>query len=88
MASAFDTLRNPGHTRLNAVYGSDIGHWDVTVMSDILHEAHEPVDKGLITKKDFRDFVFGNPARLWTATNPDFFRGTAVEAAVTRELAA
>ncbi len=88
MASAFDTLRNPGRTRLNAVYGSDIGHWDVTVMNDILHEAHEPVDKGLITQKDFRDFVFGNPARLWTATNPNFFHGTAVEAAVAKELRA
>ena len=27
-------------------------------------------------------FVFTNPARLWTAVNPDFFRGTPVESAV------
>jgi hypothetical protein len=27
--SAFDAPANPGNVRFNAVYGSDIGHWDV-----------------------------------------------------------
>jgi len=36
----------------------------------------------------FRDFVFANPVRLWTALNPDFFKGTAVEGSVAKLLAA
>jgi predicted TIM-barrel fold metal-dependent hydrolase len=31
---------------------------------------------------DFRDFTFTNPARLWSETNPGFFRGTVVERAL------
>ena len=31
--------------------------------------------------ENFRDFVFTNPVKLWTANNPDFFKGTAVEKA-------
>jgi predicted TIM-barrel fold metal-dependent hydrolase len=85
-ASAFDTLRNPGHARLHATFGSDIGHWDVPVMDEVLEELYEPLEHGLITAEDLRDFVFANPARLWTSTNPDFFRGTAVEQAVLRVL--
>ena len=82
--SAFDRQRNPGRCRFNAVYGSDIGHWDVPLMRDVLEEAYEPVEKGLMTTADLRDFVFTNPVRLWTANNPDFFRGTVVEQAVAK----
>ena len=32
--------------------------------------------------------MFANPARFWTATNPDFFAGTAVERPVTELLGA
>jgi hypothetical protein len=41
-----------------------------------------------MTEADFRDFVFCNPVKLWTALNPDFFKGTVVESAVSRYLAA
>jgi hypothetical protein len=78
-ASAFDTVRNPGHLRLNAVFGSDIGHWDVPLMEQVLEEVYEPLEEGLITAADLRDFVFANPVRLWTSANPQFFKGTAVE---------
>lgn len=81
-ASAFDTLRNPLNVRFNAFYGSDIGHWDVVDMSEVFDEASELLDEGLVTEADFRDFVFANPAHLWTSGNPDFFAGTAVEEAV------
>jgi hypothetical protein len=40
------------------------------------------VEHGLIGEDDFRDFVFANPARLWTSMNPHFFNGTVVEGAV------
>ena len=68
-----------GNARLNAVYGSDIGHWDVPDMAEVLAEVLEPLEAGLMTQEDFRAFVFENPARLLTANNPDFFRGTIVE---------
>jgi hypothetical protein len=37
--------------------------------------------------EDFRAFVFDNPVRMLTSLNPDFFRGTAVEAEVKSFLA-
>jgi predicted TIM-barrel fold metal-dependent hydrolase len=81
-AAAFDLKRNPFGARLNAIFGSDIGHFDVPDMSEVALEAHEMVEHGMISEDDFRDFVFANPARLWTALNPNFFKGTPVESAV------
>jgi len=83
-AWAFD---RHGHHRLNPIFSSDVGHFDVTDMSEVLEEAHELVEHDLITLDDFREFVFGNAARLHTALNPDFFKGTVVEHAVAKELA-
>jgi hypothetical protein len=85
-ASAFDRTRNPLAARLNAIYGSDIGHFDVPDMSQVTAEAYEPVEHGAMTEEDFCDFVFTNPIRLWTAVNADFFKGTVVESAVSRYL--
>ena len=62
--------------------------WDVPDILDVVPEAHELVDDGLVDDRDFRDFVFTNPVALWTALSPSFFDGTAVEGAVARELAA
>jgi hypothetical protein len=55
-------------------------------MTEVTEEAYEAVEQGLITSDDFRDFVFTNPAALWTALNPDFFKGTRVEQAVAKAL--
>ena len=79
---AFARDVNPLGARLNALFSSDIGHWDVPVLADVSWEAHEGVRKGRISEGDFRDFVFENPARFWSSTNPDFFAGTRVERAV------
>ena len=87
-AWAFNSRVNPFGARLNAIFSSDIGHWDVPDMTEVTEEAYELVEHGLITEADFRDFVFANPARLWTAMNPDFFKGTAVENGVKKFLAA
>jgi predicted TIM-barrel fold metal-dependent hydrolase len=78
-AWAFNTKSNPYRARLNAVFGSDIGHFDVPDMTKVLTEAWELVDEKLISEADFRDFVFANPVRLWAGNNPDFFKGTVVE---------
>lgn len=86
-AWAFDTRVNPTGARLNAVFSSDIGHWDVPDMREVLEEAYGLVERGLISESDFRRFVFTNPMRLLTEVNPDFFVGTTVEGAVGAELA-
>jgi predicted TIM-barrel fold metal-dependent hydrolase len=83
-AVGFDTRLLPGGRRLNAIFSSDFGHWDVTDMGDILHEAYELVEEGILSPEDFRRFVFDNPVELFTGMNPDFFEGTAVAAAVAR----
>jgi hypothetical protein len=82
VAWAFDTRVNPMGARLRAMFSSDLGHWDVTRMDAVLAEAHELVERQLIGEDDFRDFVFTHPARFYTSVNPDFFRGTRVEAEV------
>ena len=81
-AWAFNTTVTPGHSRLHAILGTDIGHFDVTDMSGVVAEAWELVEDGMINEADFRDFTFANPVGLWAANNPDFFKGTAVEGAV------
>ena len=79
---ALDGKGNPFGLRLNAFFSSDIGHWDVPHLSEVLLESHQLVDKGLLTDADYRDFVFTNPARLHLEMNPHFFDGTPVEGAV------
>jgi hypothetical protein len=69
------------------MFSSDIGHWDVPDMSEILGEAWELVEDGLIGEADFREFVFANPVRFYTSANPDFFRGTRCEEAAARLVA-
>jgi predicted TIM-barrel fold metal-dependent hydrolase len=79
---AFNTKVNPFGARLNAMMGSDIAHWDVPDMTEVLEEAWEMVDRGWIDETDFTRFTFTNPARFYTRTNPGFFKGTTVERAV------
>ena len=68
----------PLDARINALFSSDIGHFDVVDMCDPLPEAYELVEDGHITESDFSDFVFGNAVRLWGTQNPRFFEGTRV----------
>jgi hypothetical protein len=86
-AWAFNRKANPFSARLGAIFGSDIGHFDVPDMTEVLHEAYELVEDGLMSDEDFRDFVFVNPIKLWAGGNPNFFKGTTVEAEVARVLA-
>ncbi len=83
---AFSSKVNPFGARLQPLFSSDIGHWDVPDMKEVVAEAYEPVEKGLITEEDFRDFMFTNPVSLHAGMNPDFFKGTAVETEVARGL--
>ncbi|HTO11568.1 MAG TPA: amidohydrolase [Candidatus Binatia bacterium] len=78
-AWAFKREANPMGARLNAIFSSDIGHFDVPDMAAVVPEAYELVEHGLIDDHDFRDFMFANAVRFWGEVNPDFFKGTAVE---------
>jgi len=79
---------NPFGAKLNALYSSDIGHFDVIDMRDPLAEAHELVDDGVISEDNFRDFTFANSVHLWGTQNPRFFEGTTVAKAAAEELTA
>jgi predicted TIM-barrel fold metal-dependent hydrolase len=71
-------LHGPG-AELGAIFASDIGHWDVPDFRGVLSEAWELVEDGTLDAAQFRAFTFSNAARLMSATNPDFFQGTAIE---------
>jgi predicted TIM-barrel fold metal-dependent hydrolase len=83
-ATAFDARLLPGGRKLNAVFSSDFGHWDVSDMSEVLEEAHELVKDGIISDEDFENFVYRNPVRLFAGMNPDFFAGTAIAGEVAK----
>jgi predicted TIM-barrel fold metal-dependent hydrolase len=74
--------------RLRPVFSSDFTHFDVPDFGDVIPEAYEMVERGFVTEQDFREFTFGNAARLHTRNNPNFFTGTVVEQAVASELPA
>jgi len=82
---SFATRLGHATPELHAMLGSDIGHWDVTDMGDVLHEAHELVDDGLLDAVHFRRFVCDNAVLLHGGANPGFFDGTPV-AGYAREL--
>jgi hypothetical protein len=85
-AWAFDTKKNPYEARFNAIFSSDIGHWDVVDIRDVTAEAYELVEHGLLNEDEFRDFTFANVARMRCSMNPDFFKGTIVEGEVAKLL--
>ena len=76
---AFAADVNPFGAVLQPVLGSDIGHWDVPDMRDVVPEAYELVADGRLDADQFRAFTCDNPIRLHARMNPDFFAGTPVE---------
>jgi hypothetical protein len=76
VAFAFD---NPLGLDFCPVLGSDIGHWDVAVMAEVMTDAYEMVEDGVLTPERFKTFVYTNPARLYRDQNPAFFDGTVLE---------
>ncbi len=78
---AFNRRLNPLGASLKPVFGSDIGHWDVLDAESVLTEAWTLVNAKLMTEENFRELTFVNPAMMHLSMNPDYFRGTVVEAA-------
>jgi predicted TIM-barrel fold metal-dependent hydrolase len=83
---AFDDRSSLG-ARFQPIFSSDISHFDVTDMTEVLEEAWELVEHQLIDEPAFRQLTFTNTVALHGRMNPDFFKGTVVEAAAARELA-
>jgi len=77
---AFADQVNPLGATLQPMLGSDIGHWDVPDMRDVLPEAYELVAQGLLSLAQFRAFSCDNAIRLHGGMNLHFFDGTRVEA--------
>jgi hypothetical protein len=77
---AMNTATNPGGVQLRALLGSDMGHWDVPDVRGILPEAWELVERGQLSREDFRRFVCDFPREFFAGVNPRFFEGTTVEA--------
>ena len=72
--------------RLKSMLGSDISHFDVLDGTEVLEEAWEMVEHGLLSESDFREFTYSNVVQLHCQMNPDFFKGTIVEKVVAKEL--
>ena len=79
VSASFDSRLFPLSPRFNAFFSSDIGHWDVPDMREVLGEAWELVEDGLLDEQEFANFTFGNAARFYLDSNPDFFAGTNIE---------
>jgi len=78
-ALAFQRGVYPEGKALRPMFASDIGHWDVPDMRDVLAEAWELVEHGHLDTDDFRAFTCTNVVEMVTSMRPDFFVGTAVE---------
>ncbi len=87
ISAAFDRRLNRKGARLKAILSSDIGHWDVIDATTCLAESVELVEDGLMSADDLRDFAFYNAGELHGMMNPDFFKGTVIEAEATAALA-
>lgn len=80
MSVAFNRRLSPVGAKLKAMFGSDIGHWDVMEARTVLSEAWSLFEGQLLSKDDFRELTFVNPASMHLGMNPHYFKGTAIEA--------
>jgi predicted TIM-barrel fold metal-dependent hydrolase len=87
VAWAFNDRLNPLGARLQPMFSSDVGHWDVPDMAGVVAEAWELVDDGHINENDFRAFTFENAVRFYASLDPEFFQGTRIEAEARQLLA-
>jgi hypothetical protein len=48
-------------------------------MAEVMTDAYEMVEDGVLTAERFKTFVYTNPARLYRDQNPAFFDRTVLE---------
>jgi hypothetical protein len=80
VAYAFNKKVNPFGVQLNAFWASDSGHWDVPDLTTVLADTWGLVERGALTEENFRDLVSTHPVNFYAGANPDFFKGTAIDA--------
>jgi predicted TIM-barrel fold metal-dependent hydrolase len=78
-SGAFRTDENPLGAEFSVMFASDIAHWDVRDPMEVVPEAYEGVERGLMSKDNFRSFVYDNVRHFFQGPNPRFFAGTSVE---------
>jgi predicted TIM-barrel fold metal-dependent hydrolase len=76
---ATDARGNAMNARLQPLFSSDAGHFDLPDLRAAVPSSHKLVERGLIDEAIYHDFVFGNVVRMYGAMNPGFFTGTTVE---------
>ena len=69
------TFQGERDRQFNAMFSSDISHWDVPDVRECVSEAYELVEDGHLNDDDFKDFMSTNPTRLHAIMNLDFLRG-------------
>jgi predicted TIM-barrel fold metal-dependent hydrolase len=74
----FNTKLGATEARLRALLSSDIGHWDVTNMADVVTESYELVERGYLSPAQWQAVVCDNPVEMYRRANPTFFEGTPV----------
>jgi hypothetical protein len=77
---ATNSKGNAMHARLRPLFSSDAGHFDLWDIRTAVPTSHKMVEEGLLDDNDYRQFVFDNPVRLFGSMNPNFYKGTTVEA--------
>jgi predicted TIM-barrel fold metal-dependent hydrolase len=71
---------------LQPMLGSDVSHWDAPVMDRVMVEAYELLERGSLTREQFKKFTFTNAVQLHSGADPAFFKGTACEDAAAEVL--
>lgn len=78
----------PFETPIQALFSSDMGHWDVADSRTVTVEAYQQLEDGLMSETQYRSFMYGNTVRLHGSMNPKFFKGTIIENAAEEILSA
>jgi len=79
-----NAYKHEGRTRFgrpltNAMFGSDISHWDVPVMADVLARSTRWSSTGSSASPTCATSCTPHPCASTRGGNPDFFAGTVVE---------
>jgi hypothetical protein len=69
-------FNNPEGRVLKAMFSSDYSHWDVPVMAEVVAESFELVTKGILSRENYRKFMFEHAVQLYLGQNPSFFENT------------
>jgi predicted TIM-barrel fold metal-dependent hydrolase len=78
---AFDERLGSG---VGVLLGSDLGHWDAPDATELLADAWDHVERGLLTEEQLRRVTFDDPVRAWAGPGLGPFAGTTLEPEIRR----